>query len=142
MAEKRESLKSDEGYNSDKDASDKLKIRAEIEKNLNRIEADAIIFKKKYFVQKLIHNSANGVIYKGSMSHNNSMSHNYDSGYRVNDKTPVCIKQVPRERISSFKKIQEKSDSKIIPSEFYYHINATKIDNVVRIFDWFERKSR
>ena len=65
MSDKRESLKSDEGYNSDKDEKLRQISQIEIESENKRIQQDAIIFKKRYFVQKLIHNSANGVIYKG-----------------------------------------------------------------------------
>ena len=46
-------MKLDEGYNSD----------TEIYRN--SIEKDAIRFKTKYFVEKLLHNSANGLIYTG-----------------------------------------------------------------------------
>ena len=46
-------MKLDEGYNSDTEIT------------RNSIEKDAIKFKTKYFVEKLLHNSANGLIYTG-----------------------------------------------------------------------------
>ena len=58
MLEKKDS---DEGYNSDKEE----KIKRDLENKLVKIENDGIDFKKSYFVEKLVHNSANGVIYKG-----------------------------------------------------------------------------
>ena len=51
-------MKLDEGYNSDTEIS------------RNSIEKDAIRFKTKYFVEKLLHNSANGLIYTGDFSSN------------------------------------------------------------------------
>ena len=50
--------KLDEGYNSDH--SDR-----EITTKLTNIERDAEIFRELYFVEKLLHNSANGLIYTG-----------------------------------------------------------------------------
>ena len=56
---KRSSKSSDEGYNSDLSewelSRDHLKV----------INREAKEFKEKYFIQELINNSANGVIYKG-----------------------------------------------------------------------------
>ena len=50
MSDKRESLKSDEGYNSDKDEKLRQISQIEIESENKRIQQDAIIFKKRYFV--------------------------------------------------------------------------------------------
>ena len=49
-------MKPDEGYNSD---TETLAIKSSIEK-------DAAVFKANYFVEKLMHNSANGLIYTGN----------------------------------------------------------------------------
>ena len=71
--ERRASLRSDEGYNSDHSELNQSNERKILESSEVRaqltteeiIEKDAIDFKQKYFVEKLINNSANGVIYKG-----------------------------------------------------------------------------
>ena len=72
--ERRASLRSDEGYNSDHSELNQSNERKILESSeITRtqltteeiIEKDAIDFKQKYFVEKLINNSANGVIYKG-----------------------------------------------------------------------------
>ena len=70
--ERRASLRSDEGYNSDHSELNQSNERKILESSERAqltteeiIEKDAIDFKQKYFVEKLINNSANGVIYKG-----------------------------------------------------------------------------
>ena len=72
--ERRASLRSDEGYNSDHSELNQSNERKALEREPNEIvkltteeiiEKDAVDFKQKYFVEKLINNSANGVIYKG-----------------------------------------------------------------------------
>ena len=70
--ERRASLRSDEGYNSDHSELNKSNERKTVEPTESIrltteeiIARDAIDFKQKYFVEKLINNSANGVIYKG-----------------------------------------------------------------------------
>lgn len=70
--ERRASLRSDEGYNSDHSELNKSNERKTLEPTESIrltteeiIARDAIDFKQKYFVEKLINNSANGVIYKG-----------------------------------------------------------------------------
>ena len=70
--ERRASLRSDEGYNSDHSELNKSNERTSLEPSETVrltteeiIAKDAIDFKQKYFVEKLINNSANGVIYKG-----------------------------------------------------------------------------
>ena len=70
--ERRASLRSDEGYNSDHSELNQSNERKILESSERAqltteeiIEKDAIVFKQKYFVEKLINNSANGVIYKG-----------------------------------------------------------------------------
>ena len=50
-------MKSDEGYNSD----------SSVEIIKSTIEKDAAIFRANYFVEKLMHNSANGLIYTGKI---------------------------------------------------------------------------
>mgnify|MGYP006944969141 CR=1 FL=1 len=59
--EKRGSGYSDEGYNSDLSSPTRDFTREEL-KIINR---EAKEFKDKYFIENLINNSANGVIYKG-----------------------------------------------------------------------------
>ena len=73
--ERRASLRSDEGYNSDHSELNKSNERKTLEPTESIrltteeiIARDAIDFKQKYFVEKLINNSANGVIYKGESS--------------------------------------------------------------------------
>ena len=82
--ERRASLRSDEGYNSDhselnqsnerkihlnQNVLDSNEINDRVQLTTEEvIERDAINFKQKYFVEKLINNSANGVIYKGESS--------------------------------------------------------------------------
>ena len=70
--ERRASLRSDEGYNSDHSELNKSNERKTLEPSETFpltteeiIARDAIDFKQKFFVEKLINNSANGVIYKG-----------------------------------------------------------------------------
>lgn len=58
---KRVSRYSDEGYNSDLSSPTRDFTRDEL-KVINR---EAKEFKERYFVEELINNSANGVIYKG-----------------------------------------------------------------------------
>ena len=48
-------MKPDEGYNSD----------SSVEIVKSTIEKDAAVFRANYFVEKLMHNSANGLIYTG-----------------------------------------------------------------------------
>ena len=52
---------SDEGYNSDLPSPQRDVSREE----LKVIHREVKEFKEKYFVEKLLNNSANGVIYKG-----------------------------------------------------------------------------
>ncbi|CBY32329.1 unnamed protein product [Oikopleura dioica] len=80
------------------------------------------IFKEKYFVEKVINNSANGIIYKG---------------FRKEDKIPVCVKQVPKSKVGTWSDIS----GRVVPNEFKMHIEAEKCEGVVQVLDWFERKS-
>jgi hypothetical protein len=62
MSKRNISQISDEGYNSDR--SDRTENTTEKIRVLSR---ENRIFKEKYFVEKVINNSANGIIYKGKM---------------------------------------------------------------------------
>ena len=60
MSKRNISQISDEGYNSDRsDRSENTTEKIRVLSRENRI------FKEKYFVEKVINNSANGIIYKG-----------------------------------------------------------------------------
>ena len=62
MSKRNISQISDEGYNSDR--SDRTENTTEKIRVLSR---ENRIFKEKYFVEKVINNSANGIIYKGKI---------------------------------------------------------------------------
>ena len=87
------------------------------------IRKDARKFERKYKVLDLIMQSANGVIYSGSCNQTGS---------------EVVIKQIPRGNISGFKMIK----NRLCPNEIYYQLIANKTsENVVKVLDWFEKKS-
>lgn len=110
---------SDEGYQSDQSP---IKNDCDKEK-LEIIEAEAIEFKNKYTVTKMMYNSANGVIYEG---------------YRRKDGLSVCIKQVPRTRIVNYGKYKNRT----LPLEFEMHLKAAMLSTgVVKVHDWFERRT-
>ena len=50
-------------------------------------------------------------------------------GYRIADQLPVVIKQVPRSKINKMMKVKERS----IPAEFYYHLQASECNGVVKV---------
>ena len=118
---------SDEGYNSEEAA------RSPLSKGLARrvarkVAQEAKVFKEKYQISKILNNSANGVIYEG---------------IRRSDSFPVCVKQLPKSRICDWG--EEKSGAgpaRKIPKEFEMHIQAQSSPGVVRVLDYFERKTR
>ena len=59
------SRNSDEGYNSSDLSSNVSSPSSPSRDTAKNIARDVKLFKEKYFVEKLITNSANGVIYKG-----------------------------------------------------------------------------
>ena len=115
---------SDEGYNSEESGRksppiEKLAGRSDS----RRIALENKEFKKKYKIEKILNNSANGVIYEGK---------------RVFDGLPVCVKQVPKSRISDWGNIEGRK----VPKEFEMHLKATKSQGVVQVYDFYERKTR
>ena len=104
---------SDDGYNSD------LEIKKE---KLKFIQRDNQEFQRKYKVQKILNNSANGVLYTG-----------------INKQTreEVVIKQVPIEKIRDFVQV----DGRSVPKEFHVHRIAQYTNGVVKVYDWFEKKT-
>lgn len=62
MSKRNISQISDEGYNSDR--SDRTENTTE---KIRVLSIENRIFKEKYFVEKVINNSANGIIYKGKI---------------------------------------------------------------------------
>jgi hypothetical protein len=68
MSKRNISQISDEGYNSDR--SDRTENTTEKIRVLSR---ENRIFKEKYFVEKVINNSANGIIYKGKIIFHNKI---------------------------------------------------------------------
>merc|ERR1712008_294545 len=95
---------SDDGYSTDVSPTispTKERINQENKLNAKLINKDSKEFRSKYYTEKVLNNSANGVIYQG---------------YRIADQLPVVIKQVPRSKINKMMKVKERS----IPAEFYY----------------------
>ena len=54
------------------------------------------------------------------------------------DSKPVCIKQVPKTRVTQWAEIEGRQ----VPKEFLSHIQAATAQGVVQVYDWFERKTR
>ena len=54
------------------------------------------------------------------------------------DSKPVCIKQVPKTRVTQWAEIEGRQ----VPKEFLSHIQAATAPGVVQVYDWFERKTR
>jgi len=103
----RESVTTDDGYSSDTKSPSKSSYETE-----NRE------FKDKYLVEKLLNNSANGVIYTGT---------------RKSDMMPVVVKQIPKSRITSH--IND------LPPEIYFHLKSTGVKGVCSLLDWYERRT-
>ena len=59
-------------------------------------------------------------------------------GYRKIDFEPICVKQIPKTRISHW----IEHDGRSIPRELEMHLQAQTAFGVVKIFDWYERKTR
>ena len=116
--ERKVSGKSDEGYESDLSSPTRAFTREE----LRVINREAKEFKENFFVEKLLNNSANGVIY---------------TGHRKSDLKPVCIKQIPKTRITVWSKL----NGRVLPKELKMHLQAQEAPGVVNIYDFYERKS-
>jgi len=133
MSKRNISQISDEGYNSDRsDRSENTTEKIRVLSRENRI------FKEKYFVEKVINNSANGIIYKGKNIPKKNKLSIFVPGFRKEDKIPVCVKQVPKSKVGTWSDIS----GRVVPNEFKMHIKAEKCEGVVQVLDWFERKSR
>ena len=132
MSKRNISQISDEGYNSDRSdrAAETTTEKIRVLSRENRI------FKEKYFVEKVINNSANGIIYKGKEALIKSSQNLL--GFRKEDKIPVCVKQVPKSKVGTWSEIS----GRVVPNEFKMHLDAEKCEGVVQVLDWFERKSR
>ena len=115
---------SDEGYNSEESErkwGPIMNPACRVESR--RVALEAKEFKEKYQIEKILNNSANGVIYEGK---------------RVFDRLPVCVKQVPKSRISDWGDLRGRK----IPKEFEMHIKAQRSQGVVQVLDFYERKTR
>ena len=113
---------SDEGYNSEESGLSPV-AKGLSRREIRRIALEAKIFKEKYQISKVMNNSANGVIYEG---------------IRRSDNFPVCVKQVPKTRICDW----GLQDNRKIPKEFQMHLKAQASQGVVKVLDYFERKTR
>ena len=149
------SRNSDEGYNSSDLSSNVSSPSSPSRDTAKNIARDVKLFKEKYFVEKLITNSANGVIYKGfqfeilklKIGNVTKLSRwrmiaryliKRCSGYRKSDQKSVVIKQIPKARVTNWAKHGDRT----IPKEFEMHINGQHARGVVQIYDWFERRTR
>lgn len=106
----------DEGYGSDGRRSP---IAQDNEK---LIQNDCRMFKERYRIDKLLSNSANGIIYTGA---------------RKSDGARCVAKQVPRGKIGAY----VEHDGRRIPLEFHLHLIATAngIPGMVEAWECFER---
>ena len=106
----------DEGYGSDG-------RRSPVNIDEKRIQNDCRIFKEKYRIDKLLSNSANGIIY---------------SGVRKSDGVKCVAKQVPRGKIGAF---IEQENGRQIPLEFHLHLKATSdgVPGIAEAWECFER---
>jgi len=99
-----QSVTTDDGYASDGDSAN--------------FDKENAAFRQKYLVEKLLNNSANGVIYTGT---------------RKSDLMPVVVKQIPKSRITQL--------IESVPPEIYYHRRASDISGVCALLDWYERRT-
>ncbi|CAG5084421.1 Oidioi.mRNA.OKI2018_I69.PAR.g10637.t1.cds [Oikopleura dioica] len=107
------SRNSESGYSSDENI---VSPQEQIAKDQRR-------FAKTYEVEEEMMKSANGIIY---------------TGFHHKTEQRVVIKQIPRNKISEFKQVQNRP----VPSEIYYHFKAAQASNfVVAPLDWYERRS-
>ena len=127
---------SDDGYGTDNRSPTISPTKEQSEKlNLKTINRDSKEFRTKYFTEKVLNNSANGVIYQGIEYFMWQLLRLL--GYRISDEYPVVIKQVPRSKIHKMMAIKDRP----IPAEFYYHLHASDSEGVVKVLDWYERRT-
>ena len=107
----------DEGYGSDG-------RRSPIDQEKKQIQNDSQMFKEKYRIDKLLSNSANGIIY---------------TGVRKSDGARCVAKQVPRGKIGAY----VEHDGRKIPLEFHLHLVATAngIPGMVEAWECYERQT-
>ncbi|CBY13891.1 unnamed protein product [Oikopleura dioica] len=87
------------------------------------IKEDAKRFQKNFTIEEELIKSANGVIY---------------SGFELRSGEPAIFKQIPKTSINNFVSYKGRQ----IPSEIFYHLKAAEASEaVVKIIDFFERKS-
>lgn len=114
---------SDEGYTSSHYSPLKSKVKSEDERLRERfLVRQAKEFKQKYYIEKVIINSANGIIYQG---------------HRKSDGLKICAKQVSKQRVVNW----ENYEGQRIPREFHLHLIASPIVGVVQAIEFFERKT-
>ena len=62
------------------------------------------------------------------------------SGYRINDKLPVAIKQLTKDKINAWEQVEcPLHHSHKIPMEINLLDQLAKINGVIRMLDWYER---
>ncbi|CAG5107285.1 Oidioi.mRNA.OKI2018_I69.chr1.g3244.t1.cds [Oikopleura dioica] len=110
---------SDEGYQSD---PGRPKTRDFTTEELKLFARENKAFREKYFIEEVLTNSANGVIYKG---------------YRASDHYKVVAKQIPKAKVFEWGAIGDR----VVPTEIEMHFKASSVDGVVKVLDWYERKT-
>ena len=73
------------------------------------------LFRKKYIVTNVLHNSANGIIYEG---------------VKRDSFTRVCFKQVARQSVAEVVHFEGQT----MPAEFYRHKLCSHLDGVVKVW--------
>ena len=69
---------SDDGYGTDHRSPTISPTKGQSEKlNLKLINKDSKEFRTKYFTEKVLNNSANGVIYQGKLAHQEIINYNF-----------------------------------------------------------------
>ena len=128
----------DDGYNSPSGQSSPSKSHqdhgCEPDRSVERLIArDTRDFKAKYFIEKVILNSANGIIYQGrtesSSLRTDRKTFVFSLGHRKIDGKPICAKQVPKAKIANW----DDHDGRRIPREFKLHMMASQVDGVVKV---------
>ena len=127
---------SDDGYNSPEGEISPLKpVGCEPDRTFERLIArETRDFKAKYFIEKVILNSANGIIYQGQYEFTNT-TNDYSIGNRKSDGLPICAKQVPKAKIANWDQL----DGRRVPREFKLHLLASKIDGIVKVRPYLQR---
>lgn len=80
----------------------------------SQLDKDNALFREKYIVTNVLHNSANGIIYEGVTREN---------------LTQVCFKQVARRSVTD---VVHYNGHKM-PVEFYRHKVCSHLDGVVKV---------